>query len=177
MISNNGLMTYKNKYLSFINKFKITSLLCLALVILLPCSYFVFEYWYEMPVFMKIFWPILIVITLIGTLITPFNGMIILRNGKIFFVPDFRLIKTNVQILERISFTFNEWENNKYSVKVKFVYKDGDFFIKDYSKQFRNMKNKKLAMSMYTITKTQVDKICRKLSDMEFCVISIINYQ
>lgn len=49
------------------------------------------------------------------------------------------------------------------------------FFLKDYSKQFRNMKNKKLAMSMYTITKRKMERICNKLLDLNICVTTILD--
>ena len=48
-------------------------------------------------------------------------------------------------------------------------------FCKDYSKQFRNIKNKKLAMSMYTITKRKVERICNKLLNLNICVTTIVD--
>ena len=173
-------MTYKREFLSFINKGIMALLFGLLLLVIIPCTCFVFIYWSEMPVFIKIFWPILLAIVLLGIVLlgivnTPLNGMAITKNGTIIFILDFRLKKLNVNELERIAFNFNEWENNKYSATVKFVYKDGEVFAKDYSKQFRNMKNKKLAMSMYTIKKRRVDKICQKLSDLDNCVITIVD--
>lgn len=175
MMSSNGLMTYKNKWLSFINKGTITLLLGLLLIVIVPCSYLLFTYWSEMPIFIKIFWPILLLIIFIGLIITPLNGMIITKKGTILFLPDFRLKKFKVKDLEKIAIVFNEWENNKYSVMIKFLYRDGKVFYKDYSKQFRNMKNKKLAMSMYTITKRKIDKICNKLLDLNICVTTILD--
>ncbi len=90
-------------------------------------------------------------------------------------MPDFRLKKFKVKDLEKIAIVFNEWENNKYSVMIKFLYRDGKVFYKDYSKQFRNMKNKKLAMSIYTMTKRKIDKICNKLLDLNICVTTILD--
>lgn len=174
-MSNNGLMTYKNKRLSFINKGMITLLQGVLLIVIVPCSYLLFTYWSEMPIFIKIFWPICSAIVFIGIIITPLNGMIITKNGTILFLPDFRLKKFNVNDLEKIAIVFTEWENNKYSVMIKFMYRDGKVFNKDYSKQFKNMKNKKLAMSMYTITKRKVERICNKLLDLNICVTTIID--
>lgn len=175
MISNNGLMTYKNKWLSFINKGIMVLLLGLLLMIIVPCSYLIFVYWLEMPIFIKIFWPILLAIIFIGVIITPLNGMIIIKKGTVLFLPDFRLTKFNVKDLEELAIVFNECENNKYSVMIKFIYIDGKIFCKDYSKQFRNIKNKKLAMSVYTITKRKIERICNKLSNLNICVITIID--
>lgn len=174
-MSNNGLMTYKNKWLSFINKGIITLLLGVLLIVIIPCSYLLFTYWSEMLIFIKIFWSILLVIIFIGVIITPLNGMIITKKGTILFLPDFRLKRFNVKDLEKLAIVFTEWENNKYSVMIKFVYVDGKVFCKDHSKQFRNMKNKKLAMSMYTITKRKVEIICNKLLDLNICVATIID--
>ncbi len=101
--------------------------------------------------------------------------MIITKKGTILFLPDFRVKRFNIKDLERIAIIFNEWKNKKYSVMVKFVYEDGRVFYKDYSKQFRNMKNKELAMSMYTITKRKVERICNKLSDLNACAVTIID--
>lgn len=171
----NGLITYKRKILSFINKGITTLLLSIFLLIILPCSYVILAYWSEIPLFIKISWPIILTIVLIGVLITSLNGMVITKNGTILFVPDFRIKKLNIKDSERISFNFNEWENSKYSVRIKFVYKDARFFIKDYSKQFRNIKKKKMVMSIYTISKRKIDKILKKVEDLNFCNISIID--
>ena len=175
MMSNNGLMTYKSKYLSFINKGIIALLLGVLLIVIIPCSYLMFSYWSEMPIFVKIFWPVLVTIIFVGIIITTLNGMIITKKGTILFLPDFRLKKFNVKYLERIAIIFNEWENNKYSVMIKFVYSDGKIFNKDYSKQFRNMRNKKIVMSMYTIPKRKVERICNKLFDVNVCIVTIID--
>ena len=175
MMLNNGLMTSKNKWLSFINKGVIVLLLGLLLMIIVPLSYLLFVYWSEMPIFIKIFWPILLAIIFMGVLITPLNGMVITKKGTVFFLPDFRLKKFNVKDLEKIAIVFTEWENNKYSVRIKFICKDGIIFCKDYSKQFRNMNNKKLAMSMYTITKRKVERICNEVLTLNICVTTIID--
>ena len=37
------------------------------------------------------------------------------------------------------------------------------------------MKNKKLAMSMYTITKRKMERICNKLLDLNICVTTILD--
>ena len=175
MMLNNGLMTYKNKWLSFINKGIITLLLGLLLMIILPLSYLLFTYWSEMPIFIKIFWPIMLAIIFIGVIITPLNGMVITKKGTVLFLPDFRFKKFKAKDLEKMAIVFTEWENNKYSVMIKITDRDGKVFCKDYSRQFRNMKNKKLAMSMYTITKRKAERLCDKLLDLSICVTTIID--
>ncbi len=175
MMSNNGSMTYKSKRLSFINKGTIALLLGVLLIATIPCSYLMFTYWSEMPILIKIFGPIFLLIIFLGIIITPINGMMITKKGTILFLPDFRLYKLNIKDLEKIAIIFNEWENHKYSVMVKFVYENGKVLIKDYSRQFRNMKNKRIAMSVYTITKRKVERICNQLLDLNVCVITIID--
>src|SRR5690554_1312184 len=175
MTSNNGLMTYKKIYLSFLNKTISVLLFGLLLVVFLPCTYLVFTYWSEIPLFMKILWPMLLTVIFVGIIITPLNGMIITKQGTILFLPDFRIKKLNIKDLEKMVIIFHERENNKYTSQVKFIYSDGNVFVKDYSKQFRNMKHKKLAMLMYTIEKRKVDIICKKLLDLDVCVITILD--
>lgn len=173
---NNGLMIYKSKCLSFINKRIIILLLGILLIIILPCSYLVFKYWTEMPILIKIFWPIMSIIIFIGIIITPLNGMIITKKGTLWFIPDFRILRFNINYLNRLSIIFSEWENNKYSVQIKIIDKDGKTFYKDYSKQFKNIrKNKKLLMAIYTISKRKANKICNKLLDLDICFITIID--
>ena len=58
---------------------------------------------------------------------------------------------------------------------VKFVYKNGRTFVKDYSKQFQNMKNNKIAMSIYTIKKAKVEKICENLLNVTIATSTIID--
>ena len=117
----------------------------------------------------------MLAVIILGIVITPINGMIITKKGTIFYVPDFRIKKVHVEDLERLSLVFNEWGNCQYSVAVRIVNKDGSIFDKNYSKQFSNMKNKKLAMSIYTIEKRKVDKICEELLDFENCIITIVD--
>ena len=95
---NNGLMTYKGKWLSFINK-RMIPLLCLLMIVIVPCSYFLFAYWSEMPILLKVFGPIIFAIVFIGVIITPLNGMIITKKGTIIFLPDFRLKILNINNL------------------------------------------------------------------------------
>ena len=133
-------------------------------MIIVPFSYLLFVYWSEMPIFIKIFWPILLAIIFIGVIIAPLNGMVITKKGTVLFLPDFRLKKFNVKDLEKIAIVFTEWENNKYSVMIKFIYRDGMVFCKDYSKQFRNIKNKKLKKLQKVFAKTNIlwyDTFCR----------------
>lgn len=174
-MSNNGLMIYKNKYISFINKSVGAACVVMLMIVLVACVRFMFLFWSELPIIIKVIGPTISAIISVAILLMPLNGMFITKNGTIVFVPDFRVKKTCLAELKRLSFNFNEWENNKYSVTVKFVYKDGAVFIKDYLKQFRSMNNKKLAMSMYTIKKQKVDKICETLVDLGICCITIID--
>ena len=174
-MSNNGCTTYTRKYLSFINKY-IGALYAIVLTaFLVPCIVFISTYWSEIPIIVKVISPIVLLMIFVAILFMPLNGLLITKKGAILFVPDFRFKKLNVKDLKKTALIFNEWENNKYSTTVKFVYKDGRFFVKDYSRQFRNLKIKKIALPMYTISKERVDKICKKLLDLDMCVITIVD--
>lgn len=174
-MSSNGSTTYKLKRITFFNKPMVTLLSSAALIVLIPCSYIMLAYWSDMPLPIKLFVPIVFIIVFVGIIMVPLNGMLITKRGTVLFVPDLRLKKFNLKDLKRISIVFNEWENNKYSATVKFVCTDGTVFLKDYSKQFANMKKQKLARSAYTLSKRKVDKICYNLSDMDVCIITIID--
>ncbi|MBE6943567.1 MAG: hypothetical protein E7453_04810 [Ruminococcaceae bacterium] len=171
MVSNNGLTICNSKFVSFINKGFMTLLFTFLLIIIIPPSYLVIAYWVEMPVVLKLFWTTLVAVVLMGVIITPLNGMVFNKNGSILFIPDFRIIRCKAKDLDRIVFNFNEWDNKKYSVMVKIVYKGGNYFSKDYSRQFRNMRNKKLSMSMYTISRYKLDKICNIILQLDFCTV------
>ena len=175
MTSNNGLTVCKRSYLSFIDKGKMALLLCLLLIIVLPCFWFVFAYWSWMLVASKVISLLLLSAVLLGIIITPLNGMLITKKGTVLFFPDLRIKKTNFKELQRLAIVFNEWENSKYSATVRMVYSDGRIFKKDYSSQFRNMKNKKMAMSMYTITSEKVDRICKEMSCFDDIHITVID--
>lgn len=127
-----------------------------------------------MPVLLRIFAPILLAIVLASPLVVLLNGMTLTKSGKVLFAPDFRFIKIKITELERISFIFNQWENNKYSARIKLIFKNGKTFVKDYSKQFRYKKNK-LLLCMYTVTQAHVDEICATLLECEFCTVTVID--
>lgn len=152
-------------------------LFVLLMMIIASSAYLVFAFGSEMPLLIKIFWPVVALISLIGVLISPLNGMFVGKRGTVWFIPDIRIKRFKSEDLKRIALNFSEWGNDKYSVSVKFVYKDGSVFAKDYAKQFRNMStiSKKMTMSMYTIGKEKVDKICDKLSGLDICVITILD--
>ncbi|MGI6770837.1 MAG: hypothetical protein ACOX5Y_00205 [Acholeplasmataceae bacterium] len=175
-MSNNGFIIYKKcNFFSFINKCLLSLLMVLLLFILFFSYYYIFKFWVEIPLVVKIVSPIILVLFLVGIIFIPLNGMIVTKKGNIYFIPDFRIIKIKLEDLKRIAFNFNEWEKNKYSVMVKFVYKNGRTFVKDYSKQFQNMKNNKIAMSIYTIKKAKVEKICENLLNVTIATSTIID--
>ena len=128
MISNNGLTICKSKYLSFINKWMLIPLLLVLLLVLAPCSCLMIAYWSNMPIIVKIFMPPLLAVSFLGTVSAPLNGMVITKKGKILFLPGIRLIRSRLKDMDRISITFNGWENARYSASVKLVHKNGKVF-------------------------------------------------
>ena len=142
MISKNGSTINKAMHLSFIENSIMLLLFSLALLFLVPCSVFIFAYWSEVPLFLKITWPAMMAVILAWFAFIPLNGMLITRGGRILFVPDFRFKAVKLKDVKRIAINFNEWDNDKYSATVKFVYSDGRIFVKDYSKSFVMTMNK-----------------------------------
>ena len=132
-------------------------------------------YWNEMPIAIKILGPIIMAIAFVGILITPLNGMYINKNGAIIFVSDFRIKRIKVNDVAKLEFIFEEWENKKFSVIVKIACVDGSIFTKDYSKQFCNMPNNKLARSVYTISSNKVDKIQKQVVALNNCVVTVVD--
>ena len=172
---NSGFITCKKTSLSFIKKGVICWFLFLLIILFAVFAFFVFNPEKNAPISVKIILVILLSIFLLGFIIVSLNGMYMNKKGRIIFIPDVRLKKIKLIDLKRISINFNQWENNKFSVMIKFVYKDGKSFKKDYSNQFTGIRNKRLAMSLYTISKRRVDKICESLNDLKICVITIID--
>ena len=160
MESSNGLITCKSKRLSFTSKGVITITNILLLLVIVVSIYLVVKNNLEVPLAMKIIGPILLTVFFAAVLFTTFGGMLITKTGKIIFIPDCRIKITKIDELQRLALNFNQWKNNKYSVVVKFVYKDGRFFKKDYSDQFKALVHPKLSMTISTISKRKVDKIC-----------------
>mgnify|MGYP004533966059 FL=1 len=176
MIINSNSTSYKKIKITFINVAMKTFLLSLLFVIIIIlCSFSVFANWSEEELIIKIFWPTLLVHIFIVIIVTNLTGMVITKAGTISFLPDFKVKKCNIDELERLAITFTEWENNKYSVTVKFIYKNGKVFCKDYSQKFSDSRFRKILMSVYTINKRKVDKICEKIMDIDVCAITIVN--
>ena len=101
--------------------------------------------------------------------------MFISKKGTITFIPDFRIKRVHISKLKRVAVNFNEWDNYRYSVAVKLVYKDGRIFTKDYSNQFKNVRKKALFMRMYTLSNKKINNICDKVSRSDLFNISIID--
>ena len=165
MKSNNGSMSCKNAYLSFINKKLLLGLFSVLIAVIVICAYFMVAYWNEMPIAIKILGPIIMAIAFVGILITPLN----------IFVSDFRIKRIKVNDVAKLEFIFEEWENKKFSVIVKIACVDGSIFTKDYSKQFCNMPNNKLARSVYTISSNKVDKIQKQVVALNNCVVTVVD--
>ena len=175
MISKSGLTVNKRICLSFVNKFLLLVVCGLLLLVISSCSYLLYVYWFDFPLIVKILGPITLAAILIGIAFTPFNGMVITQKGTILFLPDLRIKKASLEELDRVAIIFNECDNGKYSVTVKMVYKSGRVFVKDYSKQFNDLKHKRLPMSVYTINKQKVDKILAKLSALNAFYTTVVD--
>lgn len=76
----------------------------LLLFILFFSYYYIFKFWVEIPLVVKIVSPIILVLFLVGIIFIPLNGMIVTKKGNIYFIPDFRIIKIKLEDLKRIAF-------------------------------------------------------------------------
>lgn len=149
----------------------------LILLFISLSGYLVFVYWSDMPLFFKVFWPIIMLICLVWIVIAPFNGLFITKKGTGVFIPDFRIKVFKIDELKRLSIIFNEQENKRYSVTVKIIYKDCRVFSVDYSDQFKQYNKKTSKMFAYTVYKTKVEKTVKKLSQLGIVFFTVIDAQ
>lgn len=163
----------KSKRVSFINiGFVATALIVLTAIMI---AFSVLSFVLDAPWYFKILFTLITLFIFVTTLFNFFNGLHIRKSGDIVFVPDFRIKKIKISDVDRIAINFREQDNGKYSASLKVVYKDRRTFSKDYADQFNIYRYKKFVMSGYTIKKTKVDKICNMLSDIDVCILTVIN--
>ena len=172
MTLKNGSIHYKSKKMSLINKWGIFALGSIAVVIMLACSLLIVKYLSEFPLPFTIIWFLMVIIVLISWLMMPFNGLKITPDETIVFVADVRVTRVKLDELVSLNITFFKWQNNKYSACVEITCKNGKYFKKDYSQQFRNLQRKKLLISMYTISKQSVESIEQNFKNIPHCSIS-----
>ena len=175
MRSNNGLMIYKKKRISFIKKGFIELLVFILLLLTIPFDYFVLKYWGEMPLLLKIIWIPIELLIIVSLVIVPMNGLLFTKKGSVIFVPDFRIIWLNNDKITRIGLVFKEWQSKKYSAEINLYCKNGSVFIKDYSSQIVKKSTKNILFFAYTISKEKIDDICKQVSDNILFNITIVD--
>lgn len=159
-------------HVAFINKWLIFALSGVAVVIMLACSWLLVKFHDELPLPFTIIWFLMVIIVLISWLMIPFNGLKVSRKGTVVFVSDLRVTRVKIDDLVSLNISFLQWENGKYSTCVEITCKNGKYFKKDYSLQFKNLKRKQFLMSMYTISKQRVENIEQNFKDIPHCNIS-----
>lgn len=174
MTSNNGSTIYKVKFFSFINRGRLIFVYVLLLLFVLPCSWLIFNFWHQIPLLLKIFWPLFLAIISVTFLFVPLNGIFIGKN-KIVFFPDIRVKTFEKEEIKRIAIIFSEWKDNRYSASVKVVMKNGAVFSKDYAAQYREIRNNRLPVLVYSLKKNKVDKLIDSLNNEELFNITLIN--
>lgn len=165
MQSNSGSTVCKKLNMAFINKPMMLVVDCLLIFIFIPFLILFTIYFFEMPLIIKIGFPIILGAIIFSIIFWLFCGLSIKNNGTIIFVDIFRIKRYSLSDLNVIAINFNEWENKKYSVCIKFILKNGKTFKKDYAKAFRNMKHKDLSMALNTIQFYKVEHICKRLKE------------
>lgn len=165
MLSNNGSAVCKKFNTSFINKSMVTVVACILLLIFTPIAILCIIYFSEIPLIIKIVFPIILCTTLFSIIFWFFCGIYVKNNGTIVFVDVFRINKFSLSNLNEISIIFNECENKKYSVRIEFMSKNGAVFEKDYANEFKNRKHKSLSMAINTIQFHKLEHICKSLKE------------
>lgn len=168
----NSFTNIHKAHATFVNKWKIFALSSIAVVIMLACSWLLVKFHDEFPLPFTIIWFLIVIAVFIPWLMIPFNGLKITAHETMVFVADVRVTRVKLDDLVSLNVTFFKWQNNKYSACVEITCKNGKYFKKDYSQQFRNLQRKKWLMSMYTISKQRVEDIEQSLKDIPHCNIS-----
>lgn len=175
MTSSNGSIVYKSMHADFINRAAMSIAAIFLTAVIAAVTVLFVLYWESIPLFIIVILSILLVITAFGIIFMLLNGIFITKKGKLFFFPDFRIKVYKMFDVERLAINFNECENHRYSVTIKIKQKNGKFFFKDYSRQFRNLRQKKLSMFTYTIKRNEVDRIYSKFKALNNIRLTIIN--
>ena len=165
MLSNNGLIVGKKLNMAFIDKLMMLAVACLLILVFTPIVILWTIYFSELPLIIKIGFPIILGTTIFSIIFVFFCGLTIKNNGKIIFVDMFRIKKYNLSDFNEMAIIFNECENKKYSVLIQFKLKTGKIFEKDYANAFRNRKHKNLSMAINTIQYRKVEQICKELKE------------
>lgn len=148
--------------------------LIVLLAILAPFAYLAFANWGTIPLAVRILVPTLLVVTGVGLLSVLFCGVWIGRK-RVLVIPDMRIIVAARSKLRRIAVNFNQWDNGRYSVTIKLLYRDGRLFTMDSSRQFRNARRKKLLMACYTISERNRQSVCDRLSEIDGCIVTVVD--
>jgi hypothetical protein len=102
------------------------------------------------------------------------EGFVIGHDGKIKITSGFGTESIALSELKRIAVNFKEWENGEFTAQVKFVFSEGDVFLKDYGAKFENTANH-LFLSSYTMPTQDMEAVRGTLEKMNICNITVID--
>lgn len=123
----------------------------------------------------KVIFAVIFAVLLINVITIPKNGIYILKEGKVRIVYGMGKDEFALSQVKRIAVNFTEWENEEFSAHFKFVFEDGEIANVNYAKKFEDTENH-LGLSSYTVSKAEMETVCKKLEEMNICNISVIDF-
>ncbi len=123
----------------------------------------------------KAVFAVIFIILLINALAIRRDGLYIYTDGKVKIISGIGKDEFELIQVKRIAFNFTEWENEEFSAQFKIVFEDGEILNQNYAKKFEDTGNH-MGLSAYTMSKADMEAICKKLEAMNICNISVIDF-
>lgn len=123
----------------------------------------------------KVVFAVIFVVLLINALAIPRDGLYIYKDGKVKIISGVGKDEFELSSVKRIAVNFTEWENEEFSAQFKIVFEDGEILNKNYAKKFEDTGNH-FSLSSYTMSKAEMEAICKRLEEMNICNISVIDF-
>ncbi len=123
----------------------------------------------------KIVFAVIFLVLLISALNVRRDGLYIYTDGKIKIISGMSKDEFELIQVKRIAFNFTEWENEEFSAQFKVVFEDGEILNQNYAKKFEDTGNH-MGLSSYTMSKADMEEICKRLEEMNICNISVIDF-
>ncbi len=123
----------------------------------------------------KIVFAAVFVVLLVSALNVRRDGLYVYTDGKVKIISGIGKDEFELIQIKRIAFNFTEWENEEFSAQFKIVFEDGEILNQNYAKKFEDTGNH-MGLSAYTMSKNDMEAICKRLEAMNICNISVIDF-
>ncbi len=123
----------------------------------------------------KVVFAAVFVVLLVSALNVRRDGLYINKEGKIKIISGIGKDEFELAQVKRIAFNFTEWENEEFSAQFKVVFEDGEIINQNYAKKFEDTGNH-MGLSSYTMSKAEMEAICKRLEEMNIGNISVIDF-